>query len=166
MVDQRKTFEVDEDKAFQRRDWSFERAGWVVIALVVLAAVLGLMGHGPLSGAEATTPDGAMRVEYARFERHGAPSSIILHIARRVASDTTVTFFLSREYLGGVRLERTVPETVQGVAVNQVLFTVPLVAASDTAHVTLTFIPETIGRRWLKCGTGSSQLNVAQFVYP
>src|SRR3712207_4138009 len=41
--------EVAEDLTFQRREWAAQRVGWVLLALVIAAALAGLLGRGPLS---------------------------------------------------------------------------------------------------------------------
>ena len=60
--------EVDEDLPFQRRAWVAQRIGWVLMALFVLAAAVGLLGAGPLSHARIDVP-GLMTLEYERFAR-------------------------------------------------------------------------------------------------
>jgi hypothetical protein len=48
-------FQIDEDLNFQRREWKIQRAGWVTMALVIIAALLGVFGAGPLSSATIET---------------------------------------------------------------------------------------------------------------
>ena len=63
--------QINEDIGFQRRVWRFQTAGRVVMALVVLAALLGLLGPRLLSnGASADSPQTGFGVkEYERFLR-------------------------------------------------------------------------------------------------
>ena len=44
------------------------------LALALMAAVLGLFGHGPLSETASASADGALTVRHQRFERYQAPS--------------------------------------------------------------------------------------------
>jgi hypothetical protein len=39
--------EIQEDLPFQRREWLVERVAWGVMALLIVAALLGLFGTGP-----------------------------------------------------------------------------------------------------------------------
>lgn len=55
--------EVGEDVKFQNRWWVFERIAWVFMALLLLAALLGLLGPGLLS---------LDQVEHAVLERSGS----------------------------------------------------------------------------------------------
>ncbi len=50
----RKEQESIEDLTYQVRSWRIERAGQVLMGLFILAALLGLLGGGPLSRASAT----------------------------------------------------------------------------------------------------------------
>ena len=61
--------EIDQDLRFQKREWAFERASWVVMALVVLAGLLGLLGRGPMSDQTAVSGDGLVTVELRDGER-------------------------------------------------------------------------------------------------
>jgi hypothetical protein len=41
--------EVEQDLDFQQRTWALERAGWIVMLLIIAAALAGFFGGGPLS---------------------------------------------------------------------------------------------------------------------
>jgi hypothetical protein len=60
-------YPVQEHMAFQRRTWIVQRIGWIVLAGVATAALLGAFGGGPLSRRSAG--NSAMTVEYERFQR-------------------------------------------------------------------------------------------------
>ena len=56
--------EIGEDPAFQRRVWIVQRCGWVMMAFLILFALLGGFGRGPLSAWDVASADGRLRVEY------------------------------------------------------------------------------------------------------
>ena len=66
--------EFEQDLSFQRREWSIQRAGWLVMATIVIAGLIGLFGAGPLSSANAEA--GPLQLQYSRFERRHAPSEL------------------------------------------------------------------------------------------
>jgi hypothetical protein len=69
--------ELNQDLRFQRRMWAVQRIGWAVMALVVLAGLLGLFGPGPLSSATAGKEEGPLLVEgYERFVRFRIPTTL------------------------------------------------------------------------------------------
>ena len=72
--------EINEDLRFQRRMWAVQRVGWIVTALVVLAALaalLGLLGPGLLStSAKAGSGGASLSVEeYEQVLRYRKPTT-------------------------------------------------------------------------------------------
>ena len=59
----KKGIDLDDDIAFQRRQLFVERAGWIAMLAVVVAAFLGVFGHGPLSTAVVEARSAGVRVE-------------------------------------------------------------------------------------------------------
>lgn len=67
-----RSYPIMEDMALQRVTWRVQRAGWAVLAMAALAALLGAFSEGPLSSTTATGADGRLDVHYDRFARHDA----------------------------------------------------------------------------------------------
>lgn len=65
----------------QRLVWKLERAAFIGLLLIALAALTGVFSDGALSSAQVATPSQRIRVDYERFERSGATSR--LHIRLR-----------------------------------------------------------------------------------
>lgn len=61
---------VRKASAFQHREWVAQRIGWALLALVLIAGVLGLFGDGPL--AHRSLENEAAVLEYDRFIRNEA----------------------------------------------------------------------------------------------
>lgn len=160
-------FEVDEDVAFQQRDWKFERVGWIAIALIVVAAMAGLFGRGGVSDAVAETTDGTLRVEYGRLMRHRAPSELTVHVRPR-AGDTSVTIAINDDFLRAVRVEQLVPEPEsQRSIVEHTLYTLPTGPGSSRVRLTLYFVPDDIGKRRLTITVpGRDSVQLGLFVFP
>jgi predicted exporter len=59
---------VRENMRLQNAFWAWERATWIVLAIIVLIALTGVLAHGPLS--ERTAADGALSVSYDVSTRH------------------------------------------------------------------------------------------------
>lgn len=55
---------------YQHREWAVQH-GWVVIAVLILAALAGLAGDGPLSHASIRSADGTLIAGYERIARAG-----------------------------------------------------------------------------------------------
>jgi hypothetical protein len=102
-----RTLEIDEDLAFQQREWFVQRIGTGMLFLFVGAAMLGLTGMGgPLSHADVSDADGALRVEYERFVRRNAPATIKVRLR---GGPGDLRFWVSSSYLEHVRIDTIVP---------------------------------------------------------
>jgi hypothetical protein len=97
--------EIEQDLDVQRREWRAEHVGWVVILLILVAAVAGLFGDGPLSRAEAASADGALHARYDRMERHGAPASITVEVRRAAMPGERFRLAVGQRFLGTVSLD-------------------------------------------------------------
>ncbi len=72
---------IENDHAFQCRMWTIQRYGWVIIALIVITALLGLFGSGPLSTVTVGTSSTALQLRYDRFVRSQAPTNLYITLA-------------------------------------------------------------------------------------
>jgi hypothetical protein len=99
--------EIGEDEAFQRRMWRAERIGWAVVALILLAALTGVFSGGLLGRATARDPGGGLSVEYDRFARYGAPTTILIRLEREAGGEATLR--LSRSLLEAFAIARVRP---------------------------------------------------------
>ena len=98
--------DIDEEFDFQRRAWRVQRTVWVVMALLLGAATLGLFGLGPVSRIELPVAS-SVSVEYHRWARARAP----LQLRFLVGEGTAVPFrlHLSHSLLSRVRVVRIEP---------------------------------------------------------
>ena len=102
-----RTLEIEEDITFQQKEWFIQRIGTVMLFLFVGAALLGLTGMGgPLSHADVSDADGALHVEYERFVRRNAPSTIKVRLR---GGPGDLRFWVSSSYLEQVRIDSIVP---------------------------------------------------------
>ncbi len=100
--------EHDRDLRFQRREWAIQRGGWLVMMAIIVAALIGLLGAGPLSSATAGA--GPLQLEYSRFERRHAPSELEVSLASSAVSQDQVDVWLSSDYLARIEITSIVPE--------------------------------------------------------
>lgn len=161
-------FEIGDDLAFQRRVWTAERIGWVVIALVLLAGGLGLLGSaGPLN--RVTADDGGMlRVEYARFARHSAPTELQMTLGPSATTQELVRIAVSREYLEAVEVARLLPEPSDvELTAEEFVYVFPVAEQGKPLTITFALEPE---EYWRHRGTvrlpGGEAVRITQFIYP
>jgi hypothetical protein len=75
---QSRRYPIDEDMPFQTRTWTVERVGWIFLGVVLLIALTGTFGSGPLSTQR--TGGAAFNVEYERFQRATKLARYVLHL--------------------------------------------------------------------------------------
>jgi hypothetical protein len=95
----------------ERREWVVQRVAWVVMVLILVAALLGAFGNGVLSKRTANSEDGGLRVEYQKIVRFQAISELRLKIdVKEPGDEGLVTLTIGGGYLEHFELESVVPE--------------------------------------------------------
>lgn len=160
--------EIDEDLAFQEREWRVERFGWVALGLVVALAALGLFGHGPISWTSASTDDGSLEVEFERFGRRGGTQDLLVEAAASEVKDGVWEIELSLGYVESVDIDSITPEPESVEAVEggiRYTFTQPELGVDLEATFSVT--PEGM---WSHGGeirfAGGPSIRVHHFLFP
>lgn len=158
--------EIGQDLEFQRREWRLQRAGWVVMALIVLVALLGLFGGGPIGRAQAGA--GPLTVDYSRFDRRRSPSELRLAIAGDATGSGEVSVWLATDYLDALDVQTILPEpdTFQAGAERTVLVFEAAEAGQPIA-VSIEYEPEPVGLLDGRIGlVGGDAVAIRHLVYP
>lgn len=100
--------EIGQHERFQQLEWRAERTGWVLIALFVVAGLLGGLGTGVLSWRTAST--GAVTVAYDRVTHHEADDSLTVTFTEAAVEDGTVTAELTGSWPSAVDIDAISPE--------------------------------------------------------
>ena len=160
--------ELEQDLAFQQWSWRVQRVGWSAMLAVVLAALAGLLGNGPLSSATAGPAGGPLRVEYQRLARHGAPTTLQFHLAPGAAPDGTARVWLDSAYLRGATVEGVFPEPESVRAgPDRMEYVFALARPGAPATITFQLQYESKWRQRGRAGLGDHALvPFAPFVYP
>jgi hypothetical protein len=162
------TLEVGQDLRFQRGQWRAQRYGWLALCAVLGLALLGLLGHGPLSNATAGAAGGPVRLDYQRFARHGDPTRLEFRLSSAAVRDGRVRLWLDRDYLRHVKLESVTPRPESEEAgPDRHLFVFRAASADGDLLVCVRLQPDTAGRLRGRAGLeGGPDLAFTQFVYP
>jgi hypothetical protein len=160
-VTKKRTLEIDQDIAFQRKEWFVQRLGVVSLFVFVLAALLGVTGMGgPMSHRVAGDPDGPVQVEYDRFVRRGGIAKIKVRL-NGISSEPRL--WISSEYVDRVHIESIDPRPVfVSIENNRHVYTIP--TKSPQATITLEVEHETFGTLEGEIGlAGSASFRFSQF---
>lgn len=155
--------QLDDDDAFQRRMWVIERIGWTAFALIIVAALTGFCGPGPLSSA--TKASGEVQVSFDRFVRLQSPAVIELVLP---VQGETVRLQVSRAFLDEMSIEQVTPDP-ESVDADSEFHTYVFTPAEGATSIRATFAgrPEKVGRIKARFEIeGGDAVSFTQFVYP
>ena len=155
---------VEDDIAFQRKAWKVERVGWAMLLLLVILTLLGLFSDGPLSDRRVSTADGALQVEYPRFLRKGARSS--MRITLQGAPQASLQVTLEAPFLHAHNVEIIQPHPPLARSDRGGLQLTLAADHTGKASVHLTVRAERVGSTNLGIRTDGHQLTLWQFIYP
>ena len=164
----RRDLELEQDLAFQRREWTIQRAGWAVMALVIVAALLGLFGAGLLGKATTGDTEGVLWIEYDRFGRFVAPITLMVHLGPGAAREGVARVWLDRRYLESVQIEQITPEPDEVVAgPDRLIFVFRVAEPGKPTAVNFSLQTEQFGPLMGRAGiAGGEPLRFRQFIYP
>lgn len=108
--------ELEQDLEFQRKSWRFQRIGWAALALLLLAAFLGLFSSGPLSSQTAGDDASALWIEYERFARRLTPSDLYVHIRTDAIAEQKASFWFDSDYVRNLEVSSVSPQPTSVVA--------------------------------------------------
>jgi hypothetical protein len=103
-----KGIELQQDLEFQKKEWSAERWGWAVGLLLLLAALAGVFGKGPLS--EASRQEGPLLVEWERVTRYDSPTQMSVRVSPGQAGQETIAIWMERRYYEMLEVQSISPE--------------------------------------------------------
>ncbi len=160
--------EVSQDMTFQRRAWKVQRVGWAVWIAVVVVALVGLLGGGPLSSATAEAAGGAFTVDYNRFTRHRSPHELAVRFAPGAVRGDEVRISFPADYLAGIVLETPYPEPESvETSAERITYVFSLERPRGAASVTFRIMHDGF---WLRRGRvdvdGVGTASFTQLVYP
>ncbi len=161
--------EISQDLDFQRNSWTVERVGWVVMTLVVIAALLGLLGgDGPLATATAGDDIDPLQVHYRRFLRKHSPTQFQIDLQPGAVQGEEARIWIDREFLEGYEIRNIVPEpdSVEAGA-DRMIYVFTLDQASQPTTISFNVQAQQIGPAMGRVGLdGGQDVEFSQLVYP
>lgn len=163
-----KGFEIEEEPGFHHASWHVQRIAWSILALALLAALLGAVGGGgPLAKAEATGGPADPVVEHERFPHYSAPSTLRVRVPADAARNGEVRLRVDRRYIDGVRVESVTPSPTRVEAGGDELVYVFAAGTSRPPELVFRLHMNTIGRVSGAVALGTrAPVRFTQFVFP
>lgn len=135
---------------------------------IVIGALAGVSGSGgPLTRTTAATADGSSEVQYARFARYSAPTTLEVNVAA-AESGSRIRLRVSEEYLDAMTVRSITPPPVSTtLAERQYVFVFERSPTPAVAKIQLQLEPTAFGptQGWLAVDNGAPIL-FTQFIYP
>lgn len=154
---QKREIQIADDLPFTRKSWKVERLGWMLLALFLLAGVLGALGPGLLSGVKAGGP---LLVEYDRFGRYETPGALRVRLPKGARN-----LWIENRWLKDVEVQSVRPEPVRVEA--RPGWTVYSFVAEEDVEARLDVVHHSSGRVEGRFGVSPDRaVRVSQFVYP
>lgn len=159
--------EIQLDPRFQRREWFIQRVGWVVLALIISAALAGLLGPGPLSSTQLHSADGHLTFEYERYLHNAVPSELRIRVDERLTSGGELRLVLGRSFVDRIQLSGTTPATLREEAAQDEFVYVFGVRPNQPAEIVFDY--QMTGYGWVEGQVRVADdvpLTFTQLVYP
>jgi hypothetical protein len=93
----------------QRREWLAERAGWALMAGLILAGMFGALGPGLFSARSVASSGGDVRVAFEPRERAESPAALQVYLRAPRSADAIVRLTISRSFTARVAIEEISP---------------------------------------------------------
>jgi hypothetical protein len=156
---------LEKDFPFQQRAWIAERVGWTLMAAFLLAATIGAFGRGPLSNAQAESPDGSLALDYERLVRFQSPTELRIRIPQ--APSREIELSIPQTYVDSVSITeiRPKPASVR-LRGEDVVYRFLVDRGSQSTEVFFRIQMETMGRLSGSVAAGNASLHFRQFVFP
>ena len=137
-----------------------------MMALFILAGLLGLLGSGWLGHTTIATADRSLQLEYDRFLRLHTPATVQIRAVPPTARELQLR--IGREYLEGLQITQMVPEPDRVVIEPENYSYYFLISSSDRpVEIALAIEPNRAG--WLDGSISLASergLQLQQLVYP
>lgn len=160
--------QIDEESfEFTRREWRFQRIGWISLGVIALLGFAGVLGHGPAAHETIGHPD-TFAVQFDRIIRHGASSDLVVDVGPGLQRDSTLRIYVSRDYLAKFKVSDIIPEpAASGSAGNYVYYEFIRPDARRAARIIMQLDPQGY---WHQGATvalaGATSLNFGQLILP
>ena len=159
---------LDRVMPHHRAAWRVERIAWALSAIVLIAALLGLFGYGPVSRTTVGNVD-ALQIEYDRFQRSSAPADYQVTANASLARNGALRIRFDQSLIDRVEFDDIVPEPERVVAGNGYIEFIFNIAPGDEtrARIAFRFRPTTFGRRSGQVTTnGAPPVLLDQYIFP
>jgi hypothetical protein len=160
--------EITQDLNVQQTTWTLQRIGWGGMVVIVLAALSGMFGGGPLATTEVTDDQRTVLLLYDRFGRYESESVLRLVLTPEATKTHRVTVQIDRTYWTSHAVEQITPEPLtSGIGVDGFRYTFETDAPSTPTVIVFRLRPKHLGALDGRIRVNdASPLQFHQFMFP
>lgn len=138
--------EINQDLDTQHMTWSLQRIGWIGMALLILAALAGGFGEGPLVHRTVSDDHHLFYFEYDRVCRYERELLLRLTLTPEATKTSLVRVWLSRTYWSSHAIEQITPEPrTSSTNVDGFAYTFDVGTRNEPAMIVMRLRPEYVG---------------------
>jgi hypothetical protein len=159
--------DVKSHQALHEREWKIQRIGWAIWALIIVAALAGLVGPGPLSSTVATSADGTTTVAFDQYLHYHHPTTLELTL-RPTNQQEVLQVAVSKTLLDSIEIRRIEPEPRRCLLQEGgVVYTFDTTSSTAVARIVMHVEYQKFGNVSGEMGlVGQPPIQIRQFVYP
>ena len=155
--------QIEQDVDFQRKNWKFERAGWLFMLLFVLAAVAGLFGRGGViwNTSVAGDKNDGLEIKYSSFVRQQAPEELEINMG-----GTETTLVVQSKDFNKIQINNVVPQPEKTESsADKITYTFP--PQQTDRSVNISYKAKEVGSAAFEISNGlGKKYSINQFIYP
>jgi hypothetical protein len=158
--------QIEQDLEFQRRSWTIQRIGWMIMGAALVAALLGFFGRGPFSHDRVGGPSDPVQLEYERLVQYESGSTLTLRL--QPPGGKIASVWIDRDYLTRVHLDGIVPAPERTeLSSDRVTYLFAVSPSDQPVVITIRVRSQEIGTIHGRIGVaGGEALPFRQFVFP
>ena len=160
--------EINQDLAFQKKEWKVQKVGMYIILFLIIVSIAGFFGTGPVSYTEEGVEGGDIYAEYQRYTRRHAPNELRLKIGSNALKSDSVIISFDEAYIAEIQITSISPIPLKTYySPGKVNYLFSLKDNVSSATIVYYFSPESTGKlnSAITINNGSS-VNFSQLVYP
>jgi hypothetical protein len=157
--------DINQDLPVQILTWNIQRAGWAAMGFIVVLALAGLFGHGPISQVREGSLQEGLQIEYERFGRQQSPASV--RISARPEREGGLSIWIDHSYLSHMEIQHMVPLPERATFVDGGVRFEWRTDTREPAMVTFYLQPQMVGAlSGVVRASGQASVQIHQFIYP
>lgn len=159
--------QIEHNQQTLRTEWRAQRVAWVLFALIILAALLGAFGSGPLSSARISDDAAGLAVQYERITRWDTPMTVRVTMLPLDQHASSAWLSVSNSFLENVPVEWINPLPLRSLSrADRTLYEFPI-GEHGSGTITFEFRPDRFGRHRLLLGRDDRpELSLGMYVLP